>query len=73
MQCISIPFLLQPSVSVGNLGQLAADVILASVKPARVAAVDHPALLPVVGADPLDERDDHLMTACEGKLRVEPE
>jgi len=56
-----------PSVCVGNVGQLATDLVLASAAaPRRVSAVSHPALLPVVGADPIDETDnDRLMTACE--------
>ena len=51
---------------VGNVGQLATDLILVSAGPKRVAAVSHPALMAVVGADPLDETSDHLMTVCEG-------
>ena len=61
----------QPSVCVGNVGQLATDLVLASAAaPRRVSAVSHPALLPVVGADPIDETDnDRLMTACEGEFK----
>ena len=54
-------------MSVGNVGQLATDLVLVSAGPRRVSAVSHPALLPVVGADPLDETGNRLMTACEGK------
>ena len=53
-------------MSVGNVVQLATDLILVSAGPKRVSAVSHPAIVPVVGADPLDETSDHLMTACEG-------
>ena len=53
-------------MSVGNVGQLATDLILVSAGPKRVSAVSHPALVPVVSADPLDETSDHPMTACEG-------
>ena len=51
----------------GNVGQLAIDLILVAAGPKRVSAVSHPAVLPVVGADPLDETNIRLMTAFEGK------
>jgi len=57
--------LIIPALSVGNVGQLAVDVLLATLKPERVGALSHPALLPVVGSDPLVEDSDQLMTACE--------
>ena len=41
--------LILPSVSVGNVGQLALDVFLSSVQPEKVADVWDEALLPVVG------------------------
>ena len=56
----------QPSLSVGNVGQLAVDILLATLRPKLVAAIDHPALLPVVGSDPLEQNSDRLMTAGEG-------
>ena len=44
-------------VSVGNVGQLATDVLLASLQAAGqlslLTQLHHPALIPVVGADPL--------------------
>ena len=44
-------------VSVGNVGQLAMDVILTTLQRAGqlipVTQVDHPALIPMVGADPI--------------------
>jgi len=54
-----------PSLSVGNVGQLAVDILLATLRPKLVAAIDHPALLPVVGSDPLEQNSDLLMTAGE--------
>ena len=44
-------------VSVGNVGQLATDVLLASLQAAGqlslLTQLHHPAVIPVVGADPL--------------------
>ena len=59
----------QPSLSVGNVGQLAVDILLATLRPQLVAAIDHPALLPVVGSDPLEQNSDRLMTAGEGDFK----
>ena len=47
------------------MGQLAIDVLLATLKPQFVASLYHDALLPVVGLDPLDYKSKRLMTACE--------
>ena len=56
---------LQPSVSIGNVGQLAIDALLASTKAQFLSGVHHDAILPVVGQDPLDLKSHRLMTACE--------
>ena len=57
----------QPSVSIGNVGQLAVDVLLSSVspKPEFVSSIYHPSIIPVVGTDPLNLKSDQLMTACQ--------
>jgi len=54
-----------PSLGVGNVGQLSVDILLASMQPKMVAAIQHPSLLPAVGSDPLVIDSDRLMTACE--------
>jgi len=54
-----------PALSVGNVGQLAIDVLLASLETRLVGSVDHPSLLPAVGSDPMVRNSDRLMTACE--------
>lgn len=41
--------LLLPVVSVGNVGQLAADLLINSLRLPRAARLDDPALLPAVG------------------------
>jgi len=58
--------LILPSVSIGNVGQLAVDVLLSSVaKPEFVSSIYHPSIIPVVGTDPLNLKSDQLMTACQ--------
>ena len=57
--------LILPSISVGNIGQLSIDILLASLKTQRLAACHHPSLIPLVGSNPLDAKSTELMTACE--------
>ena len=49
--------LVMACVSVGNVGQLAVDVLLASLQAAGqlslLSQLHHPAVIPVVGADPI--------------------
>ena len=52
-------------MSVGNVGQLAVDILLATLNPEKVADIKHDAILPVVGSDPLDTKSHRLTTACE--------
>ena len=47
------------------MGQLAIDALLASTKAEFVTGIYHPAILPMVGSDPLDLKYDRLMTALE--------
>ncbi|KAJ8880954.1 hypothetical protein PR048_017427 [Dryococelus australis] len=54
-----------PSVSVGNVGQLAVDLILSSLTAVKVGYVLHPAILPVVGSDPYDLQSSSFMIGCE--------
>jgi len=63
--------LLLPSVSVGNVGQLAIDVVLATLKPTLVTQILHPSLIPCVGADPLNVGSPILTTAMQ--LYIHPE
>ena len=66
MFTILVPyFVLQPSVSIGNVGQLAIDVLLASTKAEFVTGLFHPAILPVIGSDPLNLKSERLMTGLE--------
>lgn len=63
--------LLLPSVSVGNVGQLAIDVVLATLKPSLVSQILHPSLIPCSGADPLIVGSPVLTTAMQ--LYIHPE
>jgi len=63
--------LLLPSVSVGNVGQLAIDVVLATLKPTLITQILHPSLIPCAGADPLNVGSPILTTAMQ--LYIHPE
>lgn len=57
-----------PTVSVGNVGQLAADLIISTLWMDRVGYVHHPALTPVVGNNPFAHEDAtscKITTGCE--------
>lgn len=57
-----------PTVSVGNVGQLAADLIISTLWMERVGYIHHPSLLPVVGNNPFAHEEAttcKLMTCCE--------
>jgi proteasome assembly chaperone 2 len=56
----------QPAVSVGNIGQLSVDLLISSLHCDKLARLDHPIFVPVVGSDPYDDvREKSLMTAAE--------
>ena len=50
----------------GNVGQLAVDLLLHNLRCRRVGAFSHPSLHAVVGNLPDPEGGTHLMTAMEG-------
>lgn len=41
----------QPALSIGNVGQLAVDLLIPSAKARRVAYLDEPSVLPCAGND----------------------
>eukprot|EP00096_Caligus_rogercresseyi_P007066 TRINITY_DN243_c0_g1_i1.p1 TRINITY_DN243_c0_g1~~TRINITY_DN243_c0_g1_i1.p1 ORF type:complete len:248 (-),score=59.13 TRINITY_DN243_c0_g1_i1:17-760(-) len=53
-------------VSIGNVGQLAMDLLLSGMKPKKIGSLRHDALLPIVGAD---EAENSLFTAAEVFLK----
>jgi len=57
--------LVMPAVSVGNVGQLSVDLLISSVRPTKLAKLDHPVFIPVNGSDPYDEKEKDLATAAE--------
>jgi len=59
-----------PSVSVGNVGQLALDVLLSNVgspEPQKIGRIFHPGIEAVVGTDPCESNGDssRMVTSCE--------
>ncbi|KPJ10798.1 Proteasome assembly chaperone 2 [Papilio machaon] len=57
--------LIIPSVAVGNVGQLACDLIISSLKMKKIATVYSPAFIPVLGYDPYDLKSKSLSSSCE--------
>ena len=61
--------LLQPLVSVGNVGQLTADLIISTLWMDRVGYILHDAITPAVGNNPFAHADAtgcKLTSCCEG-------
>lgn len=57
--------LIIPSVAVGNVGQLACDLLISSLNMKKIASVYSPALIPVAGYDPYDLTSSNLSSSCE--------
>lgn len=57
--------LIMPAISVGNIGQLGLDILLATLKAKRLTSCYHPSVVPLVGSNPLDVKSTELMTACD--------
>ena len=59
----------QPCVSVGNVGQLAVDLLISTLELEKVGRLHSECVLPVVGNDPFSEKSNNcsLMTAIEGE------
>ncbi|ESO82678.1 hypothetical protein LOTGIDRAFT_155694 [Lottia gigantea] len=58
----------QPCVSVGNVGQLATDLIISSLNLEKVGIIYHSSILPVIGNDPytqFSQNNCRLTTPCE--------
>lgn len=53
----------QPAIAQGNVGELAIDILIASLGSSRVATLEHEDVLPCVGNDPFDAAG--LTTAME--------
>ncbi|GFY73173.1 proteasome assembly chaperone 2 [Trichonephila inaurata madagascariensis] len=57
--------LILPSISVGNVGQLAVDLLLNNLNVKKAAYVNHPSIIPMVGADPFKSECLELTTSCQ--------
>ncbi|XP_038207345.1 proteasome assembly chaperone 2 [Zerene cesonia] len=57
--------LIVPSVAVGNVGQLACDLLISSLSMDKIASIYTPAQIPVIGCDPYDRNSTTLSTSCE--------
>ncbi|CAG9793437.1 unnamed protein product [Diatraea saccharalis] len=54
-----------PSVAVGNVGQLACDLLISSFNMVKLASIYDTALIPILGYDPYDLNSSKLSTCCE--------
>lgn len=62
----------QPAVSVGNVGQLAADLIISTLDMARVGHFHSDCLIPMAGNNPYSRGEEEaalLSTNAEGQIR----
>lgn len=57
--------LVVPSVAVGNVAQLACDLLIATLRMEKLALIYTPAQIPVVGCDPYDLLSSNLATSTE--------
>lgn len=65
LPCLKDYTVILPAVSVGNVGQLAVDVLLATLQPSLVSQVHHPSLIPCCGSDPIHPDSSVLTTAMQ--------
>ncbi|XP_047341775.1 proteasome assembly chaperone 2 [Impatiens glandulifera] len=54
--------LILPALSIGNVGQLAVDLLISSTRAARIGYLDDPNVLPCVGNDPYSPDSPGLLT-----------
>lgn len=57
--------LLVPSVAVGNVSQLACDLLISSLNMVKIGSVYTTAQIPVIGYDPYNLKSENLTTSCE--------
>ncbi|XP_055548960.1 proteasome assembly chaperone 2 [Wyeomyia smithii] len=57
--------LIVPSVSVGNVAQLAVDLLIETLKMRKIGLLWHPALIPVVGPAAYEHDTDKITTTAE--------
>ncbi|XP_028030988.1 proteasome assembly chaperone 2 [Bombyx mandarina] len=54
-----------PSVAVGNVGQLACDLLISSLRMKKIASINSIAIVPILGYDPYDHNTIDLSMCCE--------
>lgn len=57
--------LILPAVAVGNVGQLAVDLLLANLNVKHAGSFHHSCILPLVGLDPINANSTRIATSCE--------
>ena len=57
--------LIIPSVAVGNVGQLAVDLLISSLALRRIGSVIDSAFIPVIGPNPYKEDSDDICTTID--------
>lgn len=60
--------LIYPAVSVGNVAQLMADLLISTLTMHRVGYIQHPSIIPLVGGDPFahpEATNCKIVTCCE--------
>ncbi|XP_045596145.2 proteasome assembly chaperone 2 [Procambarus clarkii] len=57
--------LIMPSVSVGNVGQLAVDILITNLSTEKIGLIHHPAIYPLVGGDPYDPNSNDVVTSAD--------
>ncbi|XP_042238755.1 proteasome assembly chaperone 2-like [Homarus americanus] len=57
--------LILPSVCVGNVGQLAVDLLITNLPTKKIGIVHHPAIYPLVGGDPYDPNSNDVVTSAD--------
>ncbi|XP_059051864.1 proteasome assembly chaperone 2 [Achroia grisella] len=57
--------LILPSVAVGNVGQLACDLLISSLNMKKIASVYSSAVIPVLGYDPYNLHSTSISNSCE--------
>lgn len=55
----------QPSVCVGNVGQLAVDLLITNLSTEKIGLIFHPAIYPLVGSDPYDPNSNEVTTSAD--------
>lgn len=64
-ECLDDYTLLVPSVAVGNVSQLACDLLISSLSMVKIGSVYTTAQIPVIGYDPYNLKSENLSTSCE--------